>query len=450
MSLSKNQNVELYIDSFTSEGSGVGRYENMAVFVSGAAAGDKVTAHIIKAKKTYAVARVEKVLRPAKSRIMPACPYFPSCGGCAFQHISYEKEKEHKKKRVEDAFSHIAHINIEAETLLSDNKTTCYRNKAQYPVSFERQLKIGFFAPRSHRVVDCENCILQPPIFADIVKIFRKFIIKNGITVYDSEKHTGLLRHIYLRLAEATGEVMVCAVINGEDLPHRNELIKKLTEIPSVKSIVLNINRDRTNVILGKECVTVWGNDCIYDVLCGVKVRLSPLSFYQVNHDMAQQLYEKAAEYACLSGKETVLDMYCGTGTIGLSMAKKAKRIIGAEIVPEAVLDAKRNALENGIENAEFICADAGEAAQELSSRGIKPDVVLLDPPRKGCSEMLLAEIVKMSPERIVYVSCDPSTLARDCSRLKDLGYETKRLAADDLFPRTVHVESVALLTKQK
>lgn len=435
MSLSKNQNVELYIDSFTSEGSGVGRYENMAVFVSGAAAGDKVTAHIIKAKKTYAVARVEKVLRPAKSRIMPACPYFPSCGGCAFQHISYEKEKEHKKKRVEDAFSHIAHINIEAETLLSDNKTTCYRNKAQYPVSFDRQLKIGFFAPRSHRVVDCENCILQPPIFADIVKIFRKFIIKNGITVYDSEKHTGLLRHIYLRLAEATGEVMVCAVINGEDLPHKNELIKKLTEIPSVKSIVLNINRDRTNVILGKECVTAWGNDCIYDVLCGVKVRLSPLSFYQVNHDMAQQLYEKAAEYACLSGKETVLDMYCGTGTIGLSMAKKAKRIIGAEIVPEAVLDAKRNALENGIENAEFICADAGEAAQELSSRGIKPDVVLLDPPRKGCSEMLLAEIVKMSPERIVYVSCDPSTLARDCFRLKDLGYETKRLAAADLFP---------------
>ena len=444
MSLSKNQNVELYIDSFTSEGSGVGRYENMAVFVSGAAAGDKVTAHIIKAKKTYAVARVEKVLKPAKSRIMPACPYFPSCGGCAFQHISYEKEKEHKKKRVEDAFSHIAHINIEAETLLSDNKTTCYRNKAQYPVSFDRQLKIGFFAPRSHRVVDCENCILQPPIFADIVKIFRKFIIKNGITVYDSEKHTGLLRHIYLRLAEATGEVMVCAVINGEDLPHKNELIKKLTEIPSVKSIVLNINRDRTNVILGKECVTVWGNDCIYDVLCGVKVRLSPLSFYQVNHDMAQQLYEKAAEYACLSGKETVLDMYCGTGTIGLSMAKKAKRIIGAEIVPEAVLDARRNALENGIENAEFICADAGEAAQELSSRGIKPDVVLLDPPRKGCSEMLLAEIVKMSPERIVYVSCDPSTLARDCSRFKDLGYETKRLAA--IFT----AETVVLLSHKK
>ena len=299
-------------------------------------------------------------------------------------------------------------------------------------------------------MVDCENCILQPPIFADIVKIFRKFIIKNGITVYDSEKHTGLLRHIYLRLAEATGEVMVCAVINGEDLPHKNELIKKLTEIPSVKSIVLNINRDRTNVILGKECVTVWGNDCIYDVLCGVKVRLSPLSFYQVNHDMAQQLYEKAAEYACLSGKETVLDMYCGTGTIGLSMAKKAKRIIGAEIVPEAVLDAKRNALENGIENAEFICADAGEAAQELSSRGIKPDVVLLDPPRKGCSEMLLAEIVKMSPERIVYVSCDPSTLARDCFRLKDLGYETKRLAAADLFPRTVHVETVVLLSHKK
>ena len=298
-------------------------------------------------------------------------------------------------------------------------------------------------------MVDCENCILQPPIFADIVKIFRKFIIKNGITVYDSEKHTGLLRHIYLRLAEAMGEVMVCAVINGEDLPHKNELIKKLTEIPSVKSIVLNINRDRTNVILGKECVTVWGNDCIYDVLCGVKVRLSPLSFYQVNHDMAQQLYEKAAEYACLSGKETVLDMYCGTGTIGLSMAKKAKRIIGAEIVPEAVLDAKRNALENGIENAEFICADAGEAAQELSSRGIKPDVVLLDPPRKGCSEMLLAEIVKMSPERIVYVSCDPSTLARDCSRLKDLGYETKRLAAADLFPRTVHVEAVVLLSRE-
>ena len=424
--------------------------EEKYVTVKNGIPGQKVRFMINKFKRGNGEGRLLEVLEKSElEKRDPLCSIFPSCGGCAFQHISYEKEKEHKKKRVEDAFSHIAHINIEAETLLSDNKTTCYRNKAQYPVSFDRQLKIGFFAPRSHRVVDCENCILQPPIFADIVKIFRKFIIKNGITVYDSEKHTGLLRHIYLRLAEATGEVMVCAVINGEDLPHKNELIEKLTEIPSVKSIVLNINRDRTNVILGKECVTVWGNDCIYDVLCGVKVRLSPLSFYQVNHDMAQQLYEKAAEYACLSGKETVLDMYCGTGTIGLSMAKKAKRIIGAEIVPEAVLDAKRNALENGIENAEFICADAGEAAQELSSRGIKPDVVLLDPPRKGCSEMLLAEIVKMSPERIVYVSCDPSTLARDCFRLKDLGYETKRLAAADLFPRTVHVETVVQLVRK-
>lgn len=449
MPLVKNQEIRLYIDSLTSEGSGVGRYEGMAVFVSGAAAGDTVLAHIIKVKKTYAIGKAIEILTPSADRIAPECPIFPSCGGCAFQHLHYPAELAHKLARVTSAFSRLAHLEVTPEEILCGEKER-YRNKAEYPVRFDGALKIGFYAPHSHRVIDCADCLLQPSVFAEIIKSFRAFIIKNNISVYSEETGKGLLRHIYIRRAEVTGEIMTCAVINGFSLPNADALTAALADIPGMTSIVLSSNTENTNVILGKKTEILWGSAYITDVLCGLKIRISPLSFYQVNHNMAEKLYRKAAEFAALSGKETVLDLYCGAGTIGLSMAGHAKKIIGVEIIPEAIRDAKHNAAENGIANAEFFCGDASEAAQMLRSNGITPDVVILDPPRKGCAAELLETVVSMQPQKIVYVSCDPSTLARDCAVLAERGYSVRRAAAADLFPRTVHVECVVLMSRLK
>lgn len=446
--LKKNDEIELYIEDFTSEGSGVGHFEGMAVFVSGAAAGDKALVHIIKVKSTYAIGKCIKLLKPSKTRIAPDCEYAGSCGGCAFRHISYEAETAMKKKRVEDAFQRIGGIDKKLDGFIAAENLTRYRNKAEYPVSFEKELKIGFYALHTHRIIDCRDCVLQPEIFADIVAVIRKWTVEFGISIYNSETGNGLLRHIYIRQGAVSKEIMVCLVINGERIPKEAELVKRLCEIPDIKSIVLNINRLNNNVILGEECKTVYGSDYIYDELCGVKIRLSPLSFYQVNHAQAEKLYRQAADYAQLDGSQTVLDMYCGAGTIGLSMADNAKNVIGVEIVEPAVRDAKINAGLNGIKNAQFYCADASQAAQMLKEQGIKTDVIVLDPPRKGCSAELVKTVSEMEPDRVVYVSCDPATLARDCKRFGELGYKVEKLTAVDLFPRTVHCEAVALLTK--
>lgn len=446
--LKKNDEIELYIEDFTSEGSGVGHFEGMAVFVSGAAAGDKALVHIIKVKSTYAIGKCIKLLKPSKTRIAPDCEYAGSCGGCAFRHISYEAETAMKKKRVEDAFQRIGGIDKKLDGFIAAENLTRYRNKAEYPVSFEKELKIGFYTLHTHRIIDCRDCVLQPEIFADIVAVIRKWTVEFGISIYNSETGNGLLRHIYIRQGAVSKEIMVCLVINGERIPKEAELVKRLCEIPDIKSIALNINRLNNNVILGEECKTVYGADYIYDELCGVKIRLSPLSFYQVNHAQAEKLYRKAAEYAQLDGSQTVLDMYCGAGTIGLSMADNAKNVIGVEIVEPAVRDAKINAGLNGIKNAQFYCADASQAAQMLKEQGIQPDVIVLDPPRKGCSAELVKTVSEMQPDRVVYVSCDPATLARDCKRFGEYGYTVEKLTAVDLFPRTVHCEAVALLTK--
>lgn len=449
MTLSKNQDIELYIESFTSEGSGVGHIDGMAVFVSGAAAGDKALVHIIKVKKNYAIGKAVKILKPSQSRIAVDCESFPSCGGCAFRHISYEAELEMKKQKVENAFKRLGGINKEVDEIIGGS-ITGYRNKAEYPVSFDRKLNIGFYALHTHRIVNCESCALQPEIFSEIVKTVRKWIAEYGISVYDAEKGTGLLRHIYIRQAAVTKQIMVCLVINGESMPKSDILIERLRKTEDIKSIVINMNTEKTNVILGKSCVTLWGDNYIYDELCGVKIRLSPLSFYQVNHAQAQKLYEKAAEYAGLTGNEILLDMYCGAGTIGLSMANRCKKVIGVEIVRPAVEDAKYNAEINGIKNAEFYCADASNAAEMFKNKGIKPDVIVIDPPRKGCERSLIETVCKMSPERVVYVSCDCATLARDCKIFETLGYKAEKLTAVDLFPRTVHVETVCLLTRKQ
>lgn len=448
MPLSKNQEIKLHIDSVSSEGSGVGRYDGQAVFVSGAAVGDELLVHIIKAKKTFAVGKIVEILTPSKDRTEVDCPYFKQCGGCVYRHISYEAEKRIKMQKVKDAFLRIGHIDIPVKEIITAN-TERYRNKAEYPVGRTvNGVQIGFYANRSHRIIDAEDCLLQPAEFAEIVEIIRKWIFENHISVWNSETGEGLLRHIYIRKGFVSGEIMVCLVVNGENIPNEEQLVAEFSKITGIKSIVLNVNTENTNVILGEKVNVLAGSEKISDTLCGVEIELSSLSFYQVNHDGAEALYKKTAEYAGLSGSETVIDLYCGAGTIGLSMAHKAKKIIGVEIIPEAVEDAKKNAERNGIGNCEFYCADASAAVKMLRDKNIQPDVVLLDPPRKGCSKEVLSCVAEMNPERIVYISCDVSTQSRDCAVLKSLGYEPTEATPVDMFPRTSHVECVAMLTK--
>ncbi len=449
MALKKNDEIELQIDSVSLTGSGVGRHDGLAVFVPACAKGDRISAHIIKVKKNYAVGKLLKVLSASKDRVENDCPAFPSCGGCAFRHISYEAELQLKYDAVRDVFKRIGGIDVEPQPIIGSESLTGYRNKAQYPVRREGDsVKIGFYAQRSHRVIDSRACSLAPREFESILNVFDGWIKRCNISVYDETKGEGLLRHIYIRKAFETGEVMVCPV-SSKKLPKTDELIEELLKaVPEITSIVLNINSEDTNVVLGSECITLYGKGYITDILCGVKVRISPLSFYQVNREQAQRLYAKAAEYAALKAETLLLDLYCGAGTIGLSMADKVGELIGVETVPQAVEDARLNAKENGITNAKFICADAGEAAQMLLEQGKHPDVIILDPPRKGCSAETISAAVGMEPERIVYVSCDPATLARDCAEFESQGYFVREVTPVDMFPRTAHVESVALLRR--
>ena len=447
MSLQKNQDIQLNIEGYTAEGNGVGRYNGQAVFVSGAAKGDTIIAHIIKAKKTYAVGIIKQILKKSQDRIDVDCQHFRSCGGCVYRHISYEAEKQLKRQKVVDAFQRLAHIDVPVNDIITC-ETERYRNKAQYPVGFDKEIVAGFYAQKSHRIINSSDCILQPEEFSKIVEIVKSWMTEFRIPAYNSETGNGLIRHIYIRKAFKTGQIMVCLVINGNSLPYADELCDDLMRIENIKSIVINENCDKTNVILGKNCATIWGEDYIDDVLCGVKIRISPLSFYQVNHDCAELLYNKAAEYVGATGSETVLDLYCGAGTIGLSMANKVKKVIGVEIIPEAIEDAKVNAKNNNIENCEFYCGDAKDAVKILKDQNIEPDAVILDPPRKGCDREVLEYVAQMQPKKIVYVSCDVSTQARDCAILKELGYKTKEVTPVDMFPRTAHTESAALLSQ--
>ncbi len=450
MELKKNDRINLKIESCSANGSGVGRHNGMAIFVPATAVGDEIVAHILKVKKTYAFAKVERVLTESPDRIKPECPVYLKCGGCVFSHMDYAAEKKIKANHVEECFKRIGGVHPEFEPIIGA-KTDCrYRNKAQYPVAIENgEIKLGFYSSHSHRVVHCPDCLLQPEEFERILNVFTDYVREFSVSVYNETAHRGLLRHIYIRKGSASGEIMVCAVVNGNSLPAEDRLTAMLLEKePGIKSIILNSNTKNTNVILGEKCRTIWGSDCITDILCGLKFRISPLSFYQVNRDQAERLYNKAAEYAGLTGSETVFDLYCGAGTIGLSMAHRAKEIIGVEIVPEAIEDAKTNMELNGIANARFICGDAAQAAEILKNEGVRPDVIILDPPRKGCSPEMIKTAAEMNPDRIVYVSCDPATLARDCGIFAELGYIARKATPVDMFPRTGHVETVVLLSK--
>lgn len=450
--LKKNMIFDVNIDSINSSGFGVCRIDGLVVFVANAVAGDEVTIKIIKAKKNYAVARVEKFIKKSPIRIDSDCEVFKRCGGCAYRNISYEYECEIKKNMVKDAFERIGEINLELEEYIPAESRLRYRNKAQYPVAInDGKLNIGFYASRTHCVIDCRDCLLQPAVFSDIINSISYFIENEKIPIYDENTHTGVLRHIYLRSAQATGEIAVCLVINSKSLKNYKKLIRILTcKFPTIKNISLNFNTKRTNVILGKDTITIWGKNYITDILCSKKFNISPNSFYQVNHSQAQKLYNKAIQYASLTGKETVLDLFCGAGTIGLCMADKAKKIIGVEIIEDAIKNAHENAVLNGINNAEFICSDAEKFAEVLYLRNEMPDVIVVDPPRKGLTPKLIETIVKMSPQRIVYVSCDVATQARDCKILSSMGYSADKVCAVDMFPGTVHVETVVIITKKK
>ncbi len=446
--MKKNDIITLEISDISSEGSGIGKCEGMAIFVPNTAVGDKIKARILKVNKNYSFAKCEEVITPSKHRTQVDCGVFSRCGGCTLRHISYENECELKQNRVSQTMQRIGKVDFTSKPIICAAAPNRYRNKAMYPISQKREM--GFYSHHSHRVIACDDCLLHPQDFYIAGKVFTEFIQRYNVSVYNEETNKGLLRHFYLRQGRESDEIMACVVINGKTIPHSEELVENLKSAlgERLKSVVLNINTKKTNVVLGNENILLYGNEYICDVLCGVKIRLSPHSFYQVNHDMAELLYKKAAEYAKPKGKN-ILDLYCGAGTIGLSMARDAKSIIGVEIIEAAVRDANINAKENNITNARFICADAAKAATQLKDEGVAADVVILDPPRKGCDKELLCTVANdFAPERIVYVSCDVATLARDTAILEGLGYKLREYTPVDLFPRTAHVETVALFTK--
>ncbi|MBR2042827.1 MAG: 23S rRNA (uracil(1939)-C(5))-methyltransferase RlmD [Clostridia bacterium] len=447
--MQKNDEIVLNITDVTHDGNGVGKYDGVAIFVPGTAVGDTVRVHIVKVLKNYCFGKAVEIIEKSKDRIRIDCPVFSRCGGCVYRHIDYKAESLIKANRVENVMRRIGNVTVSPSPILTGNPDH-YRNKAQYPVSLSGE--VGFYAVHSHRIIPCGECALQPEEFSSIAEVFSKYIKECALSAYNEETGKGLIRHLYLRKATATNEIMVAIVINGNALPKVDLFVDSLRILlgESLKTVVININKEKTNVILGKENTVVYGDGYITDILCGNKIRINPLSFYQVNRTMAEVLYKKAEEYADVGGK-SLLDLYCGAGTIGLSFAKSAKSVIGVEIIKEAVEDAKFNAQINNISNARFICADAAKAAKQLESEGIHPDVVILDPPRKGCDNQLLGIVANsFSPDRIVYVSCDPATLARDCKTLAELGYKVKEYTPVDLFPRTSHVETVALLSRQK
>ena len=441
----------MQIDALGSNGEGIGRIDGYTVFVEGALPGEKISVLIVKVKKNYGYGKLMEILEVSPERREPMCPVAKQCGGCQLQHLSYEAELAYKTREVKDVMERIGGIrNVEVKPALGMENPWRYRNKAQFPVGRGKDgCAIGFYAKRSHRIVDTDQCFLQNACNDEIIGIVRAFLNEFNIPLYDEEKHKGLVRHILTRIGRNSGEIMVCIVINGKKLPNSDILVERLKAVEGVVSIVLNVNKEKTNVFLGQKINTLWGKDTITDSIDGIEFEISPLSFYQVNPIQTEVLYGKAVELAGLKGEETVLDLYCGIGTISLFFARKAKKVFGVEIVPEAIADAKKNAARNGITNAEFAVGAAEEVIPRLyKEEGITADIVVVDPPRKGCDEKLLETILQISPEKIVYVSCNPATWARDLAVLKEGGYELKEVQPVDQFSHSVHVEVVTCLQR--
>lgn len=445
--LQKNQVHTVTITGYTAEGLGVARVEGQVVFVHGGVRGEECAVRILKTLKNVAYGRVEEIYRRSPARREPDCPHYPACGGCDFRHVSYEEELAAKRQRVEDALRRVGGAEIAVEEILGSGAVDGYRNKSQFPVSPDG--RAGFYRARSHSVVPAVDCRLQTEQANAIARAVEAYLREEGVPAYDEKTRRGLLRHIYVRTNRA-GQALACLVVNGDALPREEALVGRIrAACPETVGVALNTNDRDTNVILGDRYRTLWGEDTLTDELCGLQFRLSIPSFYQVNRDQAERLYGKAREYAGLTGRETVLDLYCGAGTITLAMARQAGQAIGAEIVAAAVENARENARRNGVKNVRFLLGDAGETAARLANENLRPQVVVVDPPRKGLEEEVIAAIAAMGPARVVYVSCDPGTLGRDIRRFAGLGYQAARAAAVDLFPRTRHVETIVLLQRE-
>lgn len=450
MELVKNKIYRCQIVDYTADGTGVGKVEGRAVFVPRTAVGDQCDVRIIKVTKNVAFGRLEKLVVPSAARICPVCPAADKCGGCCYQHITYEEELRAKEKKVRDA---LTRIGGQDETVLRGitgaPTTEHYRNKAQYPVGRDADGRVvtGFYRPRSHDIVPIEQCQIQSETADCIAAVVRQWMQEFDVPPYDYGTKRGTIRHIYVRVGEKSGESQLTLIAATRKMSALDELVRRLREAaPSLTGILLNHNQRGDNVILGDRTDVLWGEPMLEDRLCGHSFLLSPEAFYQVNHAQAERLYACAVEFAGLTGEETVIDLYCGAGTITLTLAEQAKTVIGVEIVPEAVENARQNAARNAMDNVEFLCADAGQAARQLAARGVQADVLVVDPPRKGMDEQTRDAILRMQPPRVVYVSCDPATLARDVRELTGAGYTLEYAQAFDLFPRTSHVETVALL----
>ena len=452
--MKKDDLIEVTIEDLSEEGTGIGKFEGMTFFIKDAVIGDRVRAKIMKMKKNYGFARLMEVLTPSPDRVEPLCPVARQCGGCQIQAMSYEAQLAFKTRKVESNLKRIGKFEeIPMESIIGMEDPFHYRNKAQFPFGKNRDGKIitGFYAGRTHSIIENTSCHLGKEVNEEILEKILAWMNAFHVEPYNEATGKGLMRHSLIRCGFRTGEIMVCLVINGRKIPGEEALVDSLKIIPGMTSISLNVNKEKTNVILGREVINLWGRPYIEDYIGEVKYQISPLSFFQVNPVQTERLYGKALEYAGLTGEETVWDLYCGIGTISLFLARKARKVYGVEIIPDAIEDARRNASLNGFTNTEFYVGKAEEVLPEkYEKEGVRADVIVVDPPRKGCDETLLSTMVKMQPERIVYVSCDSATLARDLRYLCDNGYELKRVCPADMFPQTVHVETVVLLSHKK
>lgn len=444
--LKEGRRYPAVIEGYASGGEGVARIEGMAVFVKGALRGERADVLIEHIGHSAAWGQVERLLEPSPTRMEPDCPYYGSCGGCQFRHMTYQEELAAKRQRVEDALRRIGGSDIPVSVIHGAENTARYRNKVQFPVA---DGAIGYYQGRTHKVVDIDDCLLQPELDTVCRAAVKGWMERFRVPAYDERTGKGLMRHLFLR-TNRTGEVLCCVVANGKTLPHMEELVDALRDAaPALAGVVLSVNTKKTNVILGNEYRTLWGRDWLEETLCGHTFRLSVPSFFQVNREQTEVLYRRALDFAALTGVETVVELYCGIGAISLTLAEQAKQVIGVEVVSQAVEDAKENARRNGLaDRTHFECGDAGDLAAKLEEEGVRPDVVVVDPPRKGLAPEVVDTIARMSPDRVVYVSCDPATLARDVKRFGALGYAPARAEAVDLFPRTAHVETVMLLVR--
>ena len=452
----KNDLCQVIIEDMGTDGEGIGKINGYTLFVKDAVIGDSIEAKIMKAKKNYAYAKLEKVLVPSPFRMKPKCAFYRQCGGCQIQALSYEKQLEFKQNKVKNNLIRIGgidpnYLNLIMEEPVGMEEPFFYRNKAQFPFGKNKEGKTitGFYAGRTHRIIENTDCVLGAEENQKILEIILRYMEEYQVEPYVETEHKGLVRHVLIRKGFSTGQLMVCLVINGNRLPKEEELVKALCTIENMTSISLSRNQEKTNVIMGQDIRLLYGSPRIEDQIGGITFKISPLSFYQVNPIQTERIYSRALDYAGLTGEETVWDLYCGIGTISLFVAKKAKKVYGVEIIPQAIEDAKENAVQNGIENVSFYVGKAEEVLPEKYEKdGIYADVIVVDPPRKGCEEACLSTMVQMNPKRIVYVSCDSATLARDVKYLRENGYELRKAGIFDNFPQTTHVETVVLLSK--